>query len=130
MDSKKRQPDEGQLSSISEYARVTAKVVAGCYCVIAIILFLAALLVPNDGGVWFLMDYVYWPASLAVSLVRNGILKDLLPAWILHEWPARSLSLLNLFDGAGCVFVGTLWYYSLVKALFFFFSAVRQPEKR
>lgn len=105
-----------------------AIVTAGVYAAVSTTMFASAIFGRHDGGVWFFMDWIYWPASILVNILRRG-LKHLFSSDILHGVPSPSFSLLNIFDGVSCIVAGALWYYFLVKLISFFATRVRRKRE-
>jgi len=104
------------------------------YLVLASGLFFHAVFLPSvEGGEWFVMYFIYWPASCLVYQFR-GILKGILTTQFLHHFPASNLSWLNIFDGVNCVLVGAIWYFVIVKSFHFFIKkrkiAISQSSDR
>jgi hypothetical protein len=117
------------FEAFRNFRSTAAIVTAGVYTAVSTTMFASAIFGRHDGGVWFFMDWIYWPASIVVNILRR-VLKNLFSSDILHGFPSPSFSLLNIFDGVSCIVVGAIWYYFLVKLIFFLNTRVKTNKER
>jgi hypothetical protein len=91
------------------------------YLVIAIYLSAIALFGDNDGGVWFFLDFIYWPFSKVMLLLRTA-LREIIPSAVLHAELFSSVTILNVFDILCSIIAGSVWYFVVTKIVVFLFS--------
>jgi hypothetical protein len=117
------------LSQFRKFRCRTAWIVASIYFLLALWIAYQALFVRSDGGLWYFMDYMYWPASQGV-LWLGCFLKKFIPLNVLHEFPSSRVSLIYIYDSLMFIVLGTLWYYWLTKGIIFAFSRLmHHPNK-
>jgi hypothetical protein len=94
------------------------------YLVISLGLSVIALFGNNDGGVWFFLDFIYWPFS-KVTLILRTAFKDIVPNVVLHAELFSSVTILNALDVFCSIVAGGVWYFFVSKLVFFLFSRWR-----
>jgi hypothetical protein len=114
----------GVLGQFRKFQCRTAWFVSSVYFLFALWVAYQAFFVRPDGGMWYFMDFMYWPVSQGVLWI-GCLLKKAIPLDVLHEFPTPRFSLIYIYDSLTFIVVGTLWYYWLTKSIVFGLSRLK-----